>query len=197
MSDPGTGVDATDSPPLEPLLEVVRILERQGIAVALGGSGLLSALGLAHRVRDWDLTTDLDLAAISAALESYRSQSFGPDGIHADHKVVIPDHGIEVICGFAFQTPHGVVRIPTALTGRWKGVPLGSPEAWGVAYALMGHAEKSELLLDHLARQGADRGIVDRLLREPLPDAIAERLKRLPQSVATSPPGSRPTSSNL
>ena len=76
-------MDAATSPPFEPLLEVARTLDREGIAFALGGSGLLAALGLARQVRDWDLTTDADLASISATLESYRPQSSGPDGIHA------------------------------------------------------------------------------------------------------------------
>ena len=31
---------------------------------ALGGSGLLAALGLAHTVRDWDLTTDEPLGCL-------------------------------------------------------------------------------------------------------------------------------------
>ena len=190
-------MDAATSPPFEPLLEVARTLDREGIAFALGGSGLLAALGLARQVRDWDLTTDADLASISATLESFRPQSSGPDGIHADHKLLLADQGIEVICGFAFRGPQGVVRIPTAVTGWWRGIPLGSPEAWAVAYALLGRAEKSELLLDHLARQGADRGIIDRLLRQPLPDPIAARLRELPQAAPTSPRGSKPTSSNL
>ena len=55
------------APPLRPLLVLVERLERAGIVVALGGSGLLATLGLTDAVRDWDLTTDAGLDAVRTA----------------------------------------------------------------------------------------------------------------------------------
>jgi hypothetical protein len=58
------------APPSDPLLEAVSRLEGAGLVVALGGSGLLGALGLATEAHDWDLTTDSapgDVAALTQA----------------------------------------------------------------------------------------------------------------------------------
>jgi hypothetical protein len=164
------------APARGPLIDAVDRLEGAGLAVALGGSGLLGALGLGTEAHDWDLTTDAspdDVAALFAGTELER---VGSSGIHADHKVRLAGGAVEIICGFAIRSGTGVVRIPTVVSARAEGVPLGSPEAWAVAYALLGRAEKSERLLRWLAARGADAGVVARLLAEPLPEELAARL---------------------
>ena len=170
------------SPALAPVVARVKRLEHSGLVVALGGSGLLAALGLADRVRDWDLTTDAALEPVLEALAGEPLSLHGSDTLHADRKVVLDDGAIEIIVGFAFHVDGGVVRIPTIVTGRWQGLPLGSPEGWAVAYELLGRPGKSETLLAHLAAVGADEQAIARLLREPLPAALAARLAALPTS---------------
>jgi hypothetical protein len=167
------------SPPLPPLLEVIRRLERAGVEVALGGSGLLAALGLGNTIRDWDLTTDAEQPGVHALLADLGVALAGSSGVHADSKVMLPSLEIECICRFAFHVDGAVVRIPSVVTRRWRGVPVGSPEAWAIAYALLGRAEKSERLFGWLEAQGADASIVARLLAEPLPHALAGRLATL------------------
>jgi hypothetical protein len=80
------------------------------------------------------------------------------------------------------------VRIPTRVTARWRELPVGSPEGWAVAYALMGElesaprrTERAELLFAHLAAHGADAGTIAFLLAQPLPVELAARLTKLPQ----------------
>ena len=168
------------TPPIEPLAAILQRLEHSGIEVALGGSGLLAALSLAETVHDWDLTTDAPPEAVLAALGDAWFERKGSDALHADQKLMLEGGAIEIIIGFAFHAPDGVVRIPTVVTGRWRGIPLGSPEGWAVAYALLGRAEKSDALFAHLAEGGADRGTVSRLLEQPLPAPVAGRLRTLP-----------------
>src|SRR5204862_2628810 len=163
-------------PPAGPLLEAVRRLERAGLVTALGGSGLLAALGLGTEAHDWDLTTDASADEVAAVFSGTELERVGSSGIHADHKVRLAGGAVEIICGFAIRCGEGVVRIPTRVSARAEGVPLGSPEAWAVAYALLGRAEKSERLLRWLAARGADAGVVARLLAEPLPQELAARL---------------------
>src|SRR5262245_2371184 len=75
------------SPPVGPLLDAVRRLEGAGLVVALGGSGLLAALGLESEARDWDLTTDAMPDDVAARFAGITIERVGPGGIHADHKV--------------------------------------------------------------------------------------------------------------
>jgi hypothetical protein len=165
------------SPPAGPLLEAVRRLESAGLVTALGGSGLLAALGLGTEAHDWDLTTDASPDEVAAVFVGTELERVGSSGIHADHKIRLAGGAVEIICGFAIRSGAGVVRIPTIVSACLEEVPLGSPEAWAVAYALLGRAEKSERLLRWLAARGADAGVVSRLLAEPLPTELAARLK--------------------
>lgn len=173
------------SPPLALLRGYVERLERGGLTVALAGSGLLAALGLTDTVHDWDLTSDDPLERVVAALAGEPFVAHGSDGLHADRKLVLAGGAVELILGFAFQTPGGVVRIPAIVSARVDGIPLGSPEGWAVAYHLLGRTGKSDALFDHLARHGADGARVARLLGEPLPTSLAARLAALPTSSDT------------
>jgi hypothetical protein len=170
---------APATPPLEPLREVVSALASADIVCALGGSGLLAALGLETVVRDWDLTTDAPLEAVRLALARFEPALAGPSGIHADHKFMLARHETECIVGFSFRHGPDVIHLPTWVTGTWRGVPVGSPEAWWLGYALMGREEKAARLLAHLETKGARREAVERLRTEPLPPALARSLRAL------------------
>lgn len=173
-------------PPLEPLREVARRLDTAGIAWALGGSALMHALGLGDTVRDWDLTVDVSQDIAHAALRDLAPTLHDNLGIHADHKVVCFDGTVEVICRFAFFRPDGqdgVIHIPTIVSGMWNGFPIGSPEAWAVAYTLMigekpGRAEKAEALFAWTREHGDARRLAI-MLAEPVPEGIAVRLRGL------------------
>ena len=147
---------------------------------ALGGSALLAHLHLIREVRDWDVTVEADLAEIRAALGALPGQEFGESGVHADHKLTLAGMDVEVIARLAFRTARGVCRIPTRVSARVNGIPMASPEAWAVAYALLERADKAELLFGHLATAGAKREACEALLAQPLPDPLAARLRSLP-----------------
>ena len=167
-------------PAIEPLRRALDALARADVTAALGGSGLMAALGHDAPVHDWDLTTDAPLDRVHAALEHESPRPFGSSGIHADAKLTIEDGAVEVIVGFAMRHGDTVVRLPTIVTGEWNGVPLGSPEVWVVAYALLDRTEKSAWLVRHLESRGARAEAVDRLLAQPLPEALRVTLERLP-----------------
>ena len=173
------------SPPVALLRGYVERLERGGLTVALGGSGLLAALGLTDTVHDWDLTCDDPYERVVAVLAGESFVAHGSDELHADRKLVLAGGAVELILGFAFHTAGGVVHIPPLVSARADGIPLGSPEDHAIAYHLLGRTGKSEALFDHLARHGADRARVARLLGEPLPTSLAARLAALPTSSDT------------
>lgn len=167
-------------PPLPPLIDVIARLERAGLTCALGGSALLAHLQLIHEVHDWDVTVDADLAAIRAALGDLTGEEFGESGVHADHKLELTGIDVEVIAHLAFRTAAGVCRIPTRISARVLGLPMASPEAWAVAYALLERTDKAEKLFGHLTRNGADREVCEAILDQPMPEPLAMRLRRLP-----------------
>jgi hypothetical protein len=164
-----TGAPTGATPPLEILTSLVAALERSGVRCVLGGSGLLAALGLADAVADWDLTTDAALDQVLDATRDLPRELMGPNGIHADQKVRLEAGRVELIVRFAIVSDGGTVRLPSLVHGAWRGVPVGSPEVWAAAYRLMGRPAKWKLLRDWLREHGADRGIVARLIEEPLP----------------------------
>lgn len=174
-------------PPVAPLRAALARLAGAGVPHALGGSGLLAAYGLVDRVNDWDVTVDADLDTLAALFADQPRERFGNSGCHADHKLNLDGNGIELIARFAFFVEGGVVRIPTRVTREWNGLPVGSPEGWAVAYAIMGEldqaprrTERSERLLAWLAANGADAEALAFLLAQPLPAALAARLAALP-----------------
>ena len=96
------------------------------------------------------------------------------------------DAEAEIIIRFAFATARGVVRVPTRVSGHWRGMPLASPEGWAVAYWLLGELDgapertvKAERLLAHLTTHGANPARLAEMLAQPLPVALAARLEAL------------------
>ncbi|MDP9370228.1 MAG: hypothetical protein M3Q03_18475 [Chloroflexota bacterium] len=171
--------------PLESLLDVTQTLAATGVEVALGGSGLLVAMGLRDNARDWDLTTDSPWDRVRPNLDgiSWQEAPRGDDRYASAYRLLIPadGHDINLIGRFAIRAPGGVCRLPTIVTGAWNRVPLGSPAVWAVAYRLMGHHDRADLLLHQLSRHGAHPGVVARLLAEPLPDEVRRELAALPR----------------
>ncbi len=166
-------------PPFEPLLRVHRALEQAGIPHALGGSGLLFHLGLCEAVRDWDVTTDEPWERVRPALAGLTFELILPRGVYATEamgRVQLDGCELDVMARFAVRTSGGVCRIPTIATGEWRGVPLGCPEAWAVAYLLLDREERAAALLEHLGRNGGCAGSVARMLKEPLPAHVRARL---------------------
>jgi len=175
-----------ETPPIESLHLAFTRLQRANVPCALGGSALLAGHGLVDHVRDWDITAEGEVGAIAALFADLPHELAGNSGIHADHKVMLPGHQVEVIVNFAFAVEGPVIRIPTLARGIWNGVPLASPEAWAVAYALMGEYEgearrraRAELLFGYLENHGADPEALDLLLAQPLPEFLRRRLVAL------------------
>jgi hypothetical protein len=179
-----TDARATDprTPAIDPLRDMLARLDRAGIVGALGGSGLLASLGLWDTVRDWDVTTDAAVDDVAAALAGEPHERFGSSGIHADHKLVLRGGEIEIICRFALRSEAGVCRVPTRVISAWRGVSVGSPLAWAVAYALMGRDAKAKLLWGHVGRAGTTRDEREALEAQPLPEAVRRRLEAVPSA---------------
>lgn len=140
------------TPPLAAVTAVVRALRAHGAVAAVGGSGLLAALGLAGHVRDWDVTTDAPTAVVLAALRSTRL-AFVPaatgNGLYATQArfvVLGNEHEVDVLVGFAVRLGDRVVPLPTRVTRHWRGLPIADPAVWLRAYQLIGREESAARL---------------------------------------------------
>ncbi len=181
-------------PPIEGLRRVTDRLDAAGIEWAVGASGLLASLGLVDQVNDWDVQVEVDPDELRALYADLPHEFHGHGGCHADWKLAFDAEKTELIPRFAFFVPGGVVRVRMHVSGRWRDLPIASPEGWAVAYAIMGmldepslrerRAARSEMLFAWLATNGADGPRIDELLAEPLPGSIATRLAALPRRKA-------------
>ncbi|ULL13261.1 hypothetical protein DVH26_01455 [Paenibacillus sp. H1-7] len=162
---------------------VAALLEAEGIHYASGGSGLLYSLGLVSHVRDWDLTTDAPLEAVTAALQDipYALVPSGDYPFASAYRLSAQDDALplDIIGGFAIHSEHGICRLPSHSPFIWENIRMGSPEVWAVAYGLMNRIEKSQLLFAYLQEKGASRDIVERMLEEPLPEPLRCQLQEL------------------
>ncbi len=180
----------TAHPPLPPVRAVVRALQAARLTPTLGGSGLLYAHGLVERVRDWDLLVDAEVAVVTSALAraglswADAADRTGPYATAGRFLIDVEDVDIDLMAAFAIR-PGGAareeppVRIPSLPSGIWNGLPLGSLEAWLVAYRLMDRPVKPDRIREHLARTGAGRDRLERMLAEPLPQPIRLELEGL------------------
>ena len=177
-------------PPVEPLRRLTERLDAAGIEWGVGASGLLASLGLVDEVNDWDVQLEAEPDAVRALYADLPYAFHGHGGCHADWKLGFEAARTELIPRFAFFVPAGIVRVRLAVSRHWRGLPIASPEGWACAYWLMGahdepplrarRAARAELLFAHLEREGADRARLEAMLAEPLPDALAGRLRALP-----------------
>jgi hypothetical protein len=139
-------------PRMDVALEVVSALEARSIAVALGGSGLLAALGLLDEVRDWDLTTDESPQMVEEALDSAGLRSCpvvaGDLNYTTQARFCVPGDGsdVDLIVGFGLRYEGEIVHFPTRVTGQWRGLPLGDPVTWELAYRILGRPARAEAL---------------------------------------------------
>lgn len=145
-------------PRFDVVVRVIEAMRAHGLAPALGGSGLLVALGLADTAHDWDVTVDAPVVTVDTALElaglAYTDGSSG-DAVYATRQRYVidgGDHHVDVLVGFALRGPDGVERLPTRVTGLWQGIPLADPVVWQRAYTLLNRPEKAALLGRWLAR---------------------------------------------
>ena len=139
-------------PRLDAAIEVVTALESRSIVVALGGSGLLAALGLLDEVRDWDLTTDESPQMVEAALNSAGLRSCrivaGDLNYTTQARFCVPGDGydVDLIVGFGLRHKGEIVHLPTRVTGQWRGLPLGDPVTWELTYRILGRTARAEAL---------------------------------------------------
>lgn len=135
---------------LPALHTIAKALQQAHIEFALGGSGLMAALGCPVEVHDWDLTTEAEEDQIFEVIKQFSHQRIQPNGIYASrylYKIEIEGTPIDLIGSFALRNDQGKVEtIPSTITSTWNGVPLGSPEAWVRAYQLLGRLEKANML---------------------------------------------------
>jgi hypothetical protein len=148
-------------PPLAVVTAVIGALRADGLVAAVGGSGLLVALGLAEVARDWDVTVDASPASVEAALGrsgfAYRDGT-ERGGIYASaarYVVDGADHQVDLLVDFALLGPDGVERLPTLVTGGWHGLPLADPAVWARAYRLLGRTPKAVALERWLATRSS------------------------------------------
>ncbi len=140
------------TPPLSAVVVVIDALHAQGAVAAVGGSGLLAALGLIDRVRDWDVTTDAPTPAVQAALSATglpvvpASAGQGSYATRARFAVRGAGHDVDVLVGFALRDRGHVVPLPTTVTRIWRGLPIADPEVWLQAYRLLGRQDRADLL---------------------------------------------------
>lgn len=168
---------------LQSLHFVLDRLQSAGLIAALGGSGLLYAHGLVADCHDWDLTTDAAPEAVAAGLGDLpwqdRTSRDGRFATACRFVVQVDGEEIDLMSRFAIPTEAGVCSIPTRVDDQWQGVPLGSLEAWAVAYRLMGRHAKADMVLRHLAQAGAEAEVIRSLLAQPLPATLRAELARL------------------
>ena len=174
----------TKHPAHESLRTVIEALEHASLQPALGGSGLLHAHGLVDEVEDWDITIDAEVHAVTAALDDASLDWTNVDdyeGFATAGRLRVPvdDATVHVAVQFAIISENEAVHIPSLIGGTWNDIPLGSIEAWLVAYRLMGRESKHDAILTYLEQHGANSVCVQRLLAEPLPESVRQELDSL------------------
>lgn len=133
---------------------ISRRLSEHGIAHALGGSGLMHALGIDVTVNDWDITTEAPEKDVIAALADFDitrtppSRQF-PSGYLL--RIELATGSADIIGDFAIFANDMITPVPTIITGMWQGIPLGDPIVWARAYEAMGRNDKAAKLTRQLS----------------------------------------------
>lgn len=152
MASPPT--EALQLPPREGLDRLLSVLRGQGWQPAVGGSGLLVALGLGTVAHDWDVTVDAPAEAVIVALDraglTYRDGT-RTDGVYGTDRCLKVHDQLDLMVNFALRGPDGLEPLPTRVSGTWRGLPLADPVVWARAYQLLGRAEKADRLQRWLA----------------------------------------------
>jgi len=157
-------------PSLSALKLFSQMLSSQNIPHALGGSGLIFALGGSCTVHDWDLTMHTTWDKLQNALNDIPHQYLKCDGIFATDfrcNLNFLDANFDLMNAFAIKDQNDIYRMPLKVTGHWNGVPLGCPEEWIKVYGLINRPEKVKLLEDCLAKltpqEPVDQSALDEL----------------------------------
>jgi len=169
------------TPNFEQLQVIISKFRECRLKAALGGSGLLYALGLTEVVHDWDLTTNEPLHEVMRCLNGFHviEKRRVSETFRSEYILALPDEDIEIIGGYAIRCGREICHLPSIIGGAWRDVPMASPEVWAVAYDLMGRLDKAELLFGYLQRAGVSRYALELLLEEPLPSALRARLEAM------------------
>lgn len=177
---------------IKDLVRITDELKESGISCALGGSGLLHALGLVEQVNDWDLLVECSKEKLLKVIQRYswQEQSSG-DGLFAsEYRIQVVPISIDFIGYFALRSSKGIVRLPLEkeeAEGKrngnrhtWHGISLSAPEIWYVAYKMMGREPKAELLYNYLNHTARNEKLIMKLVRnDMLEESIKEDLLQL------------------
>ena len=149
------------------------------VKFALGGSALLAHYGLADSVADWDITTDEPESVLRQVLKPY-NYSLGSKKMEYatkfNYKIQLESDTVDLMGSFAFRTELGICHIPTVVCGNWNNIPLGSLEAWAVAYRLLGRDKRADDIFSYFQKSGSKRDIILKLLEQPLPHVLRQEL---------------------
>jgi hypothetical protein len=142
---------------------ILTCFDDRGIVGAIGGSGLLAALGLTRVVNDWDITTDDAASSVEAALAAagfpYSKGASGEGDFATAARCIVEaeSHEVDMIVGFSFTITDQRIELPTRVTGTWRGLPLADPTVWEQAYRLLGQTSKADLLAAWQRRTDSSR----------------------------------------
>jgi hypothetical protein len=143
-------------PSTDVVRQIIDAIEHAGLPAAIGGSGLLAALGLVDDVRDWDVTTEGDADVVDAALRTcgYPVTLAPPDDprylTKVHYLVDAGDHEVDVMVDFAVVAPDGTEAFATRITRIWRGLPIGDPETWARAYRAIDRPARAAALEEWL-----------------------------------------------
>lgn len=156
-------------------------LESSNIKYALGGSGMLLSLGLSDTINDWDIMTDAPKEQILKALQHFTiKETTGAEyPFGTEYKLAIHENDpqVEILGKFAIYNDQQLCKIPTIPATIWQGVQISAPEVWYVTYALMERTAKADLLLEYLKGKPANKEVINKLMKEPLPEFIVQQLE--------------------
>jgi hypothetical protein len=141
-------------PSFEALESVASRLRRNGIEFALGGAGMLYALGLLNEISDWDLTTDAPFEVVRESLRDLDWERVGPSEQFKSSyfiKITLNDSLVEIIGGFSIRTKDGLLYcVPSNVFSYWNGIPLADPKVLRDAYLAMGRLHRVAQLDEYL-----------------------------------------------
>lgn len=169
---------------IKDLVRITDELKEFGIPYALGGSGLLHALGLVEQVNDWDLLVECPKDKLLKVIQGYSCQEQkSGDGLFAsEYRIQVVPLSIDFIGYFALRSTKGIVRLPLEQEkwNTWHGIPLSTPETWYVAYKMMGREPKAELVYNYLKHTDRNQEMIMAFVRnEMLDESIKNDLLHL------------------
>lgn len=177
---------------IKDLVRITDELKESGISYALGGSGLLHALGLVEQVNDWDLLVECPKEKLLKVIQGYSWQEqLSGDGLFAsEYRIQVVPLSIDFIGYFALRSTKGIVKLPlekgddegkgNVKGNTWHGIPLSTPETWYVAYKMMGRKSKAELLYNYLKHTVRNEELIIKLVKnDMLDESIKEDLFQL------------------